>query len=122
MKWLDEIIDKRVKEKISGYEIGYIEVLHAIKDLSNRVDEFSRDVSNVNKYVDIREQLIRESMFNVEKTINLKIREMQVDFKEDLELSSGGLMNFFDKRLNAMGEKKGIVTDLLKKIARLESV
>ena len=68
-----------------------------------------------------KEQLaLLESVSNDNRRIHLKIDEYDRQLREDMERGFTGVVRTFDKRLESLGDKKGIVTDLLKKIARLE--
>jgi hypothetical protein len=48
------------------------------------------------------------------------LRENQIKLRDDMDLGLDGIIKVFEMKLESLGYKKSIVTDLLKKIAKLE--
>ena len=108
---------KFLKEQIAGNE-KQIEVNE--KQIEDNARSCCKERDQLYGRIDVREQMLRETMFSDQKSFNLTIRELREEFKEILEYSMTGLIKNFDRKLSLLGDKKGIVTDLLKRIAFLE--
>ena len=54
------------------------------------------------------------------RMLNIRIDDKERAVRYDMESAVTGSVKAFDERLNMLGEKRGIVMDLLKKIAKLE--
>ena len=127
MKWLENkikfIVDNAIKlyytdiDKLKNENDLLRSELKSMQEILRKIDV---NLISCRNYVDIREQLLRESFFNTEKSLNCSIRELRINSKDDIELAVSGLIKLIDNRLNGMSNKKSIVTDLLKKIAKLE--
>lgn len=55
----------------------------------------------------------------IEQDIKI-LKENQFRYREDLDIGLDGIIVVFEQKLESLGYKKSIVTDLLKKIAKLE--
>lgn len=137
MKWLDNKIKDRVKELFHAFILPYglsVDNLEKEnKELREKLELLKKDLEDEkvlwrkerddSRHINaVSEQMIRESFFTADAGIYLKIREMQSDSKDELERSLTGMVKILDKRLEVLGDKKGIVTNLLKRIAELEGL
>lgn len=112
MKWLRKIIHDVVLEQNN--------------DLSREVTKIKLDieaiVTYINRIKDVENRLLtlREDTDVHYRRLNIKIDDKEHLLREEFELNMSGLVKHIDKKLELLGNKKGIVTDLLKKIAQLE--
>ena len=78
-------------------------------EISSNFLKLDADIHNLREKVDID---VRKNGFRVDEKDRL--------LRNDMELCFTGLVKNIDKKLELLGDKKGIVTDLLKRIAYLE--
>ena len=138
MRWLDNLIDRslnlrdqKLKELINSkaeelknsqgklrFDLDRykLNIQIEMKNLVGLINEQTDKLTALNKEV-----LRVEGEFgvNLQKT-SIKIDEKERQVREDLERSITTVIRMFDSRLEGLGDKRAIVTDLLKKIAKLE--
>ena len=102
MIWLNNIIIPIVREFIKPHQKYIYENTEKILELEKRINFLSEEIEI--KY----------------KINHLKIDQKERFLREEMELSLTGLISQIDKKFESLGDKKGIVTDLLKRIAFLE--
>lgn len=130
MKWFDKLIGERLVKindeildlKNSGIHLQeefnkFIENnLKRIQKINFEISDFDSAINRID-----REILDRQTAISLElKKLNLKIDERERQMRDDYEVAISVAIKTIDKRLGNMGEKKGVVTDLLKRIAALE--
>lgn len=95
-------------------------ILQRLNALENRgIDEIIKefDLGLHKEILELREDFEREL-----RNLRLKMNEYDRAVRNDMESGLLGLTKTFDSRLSSLGDKRGIVTDLLKKIASMEDV
>lgn len=129
MKWLDKIISDIVK-KLNIKILEIIEV-HSkeISKLNKNFDDIERRLNSDEEnnglvYLSINKEIsnLHEHMDNQLRRNNLKIDEKESQLRQEFEIAITGLTKNFDKKFELLGDKKGIVTTLLKRIAELEGL
>lgn len=133
MKWLDHKImaaielymrirDEEVNQKLSDLKKESILFHMALKKLDQRIEQGLIQNTEVSRkeLFGLRMELQEEFSIN-HRRLNLKIEERERQVREDNEIAIAGMSKILDKRLETLGEKKGLVVDLLKKVARLEN-
>ena len=112
--WVSNIEFKKLVDRVKFLEgeneTRVKQIVSTIEDLDAKIIRVNRDLVNA-----------LENMFIENKRINLKMDEYDRQLREDMERGFTGVVRTFDKRLEQLGDKRGIVTDLLKKIASLEN-
>ena len=132
MKWLDRIVGRMIQAvdvKVSAiYEICQKQSKE-IGELNKRFNEietrFSVDEEEngrIQLYINKDILHLREHLENELKRDSLRIDEKESQLRQELEAVVTGLTKVIDKRLEELGDKKGIVTSLLKRIAELEGL
>ena len=131
MKWLKSLIDQRISievkdlsekfraldKSVSDMNILFLALSSQQKELRSTTSEVSDKCSLLNKEI-LR---VEENASTNDRRINIKINESERLLKDELETSIIGLTKIIDDKIGTLGDKRGIVTDLLKKIAKLES-
>ena len=116
------------KDKVAALQtkIDFLEKENEVRlaqvlELEKRLEDSL--VSMADKFNKLYKQILtlQENSAIDDRKTNLKIDEYDRQLREDMERGFTGIMRTFDKRLEQMGEKRGIVMDLLKKIASLEN-
>jgi hypothetical protein len=75
----------------------------------NSLDKLNKDIHE-----------LREILHLEGRRVNLKIDERDKLLRDNMESCFTGLVVNIDRKLSSIGDKRGIVTDLLKRIAYLE--
>lgn len=114
MKFLDEWINKAVQEKVSS-------VLKELADLKMENKSIRIELSEVallKQRLDKLEDYLSGLDYIESEIEAIKFRLTQ--HKEDLEIGLNGIIKVFSEKFEDSAYKKPIITDLLKKIAKLE--
>ena len=134
MKWLDKKIDGLIggrMENLNGVLDGFEEKIRSIKEsllaIENASKEFvsvytvekSEILASLNK-LDVDIHGLRERLELDSRKTNLRIDEKDRLLRDNMETCFTGLVMNIDRKLSLLGDKKGTVTDLLKRIAFLE--
>lgn len=112
MKFLDKLIEESISKKI---------IIFTNKIISLEQDSILKDekINLLNKQLHQSKQdslLEIDSLRSDIRNINNKCSKNT----EDLEIGLEGIIKIFNDKFETLGYKKSIVTDLLKKIAKLE--
>ena len=89
-------------------------------EIGRRIEIIENEITHNQRETDIDITNIKQSLEIDLKRINLKIGERMQILSDDLDSSFTGLTKHLDKKLELLGDKKGIVVGLLKRIAELE--
>ena len=134
MKWLDSRIKKIVLSCVNVYNQDLIKHCQELESNKKEIDELKRKYD----FIDTKINMESEDNLSIHRSINkeilnlrgyldneLKRKSLKIDennrlLKEDLDSSLTGLTKHLDKKLELLGDKKGIVVGLLKRIAELE--
>lgn len=134
MKWLEKIICRLIDKRMEQYESMLDIFEEKVRDLKNDLslskqdfDAFKSDYIRGNNEISSNFMKLDADIHNLREKLELDVRKngFKVDEKDrllrnDMELCFTGLVKNIDRKLELLGDKKGIVTDLLKRIAFLE--
>ena len=140
MIWSDKEILKKIQEQseltatlfkaINTHREEFTVVLNRIAQLESADKELLSQIYKATETIKLLQTVdfntekwlhdLSNTVVSINKTTNSKMLDVEVRLRDELEFALRGLMTTLDKRLKDMGENKGIVTDLLKKIAKLE--
>ena len=127
MKWMDKIVDdavvKRLNEQssiIDGFESRLREFNARLENLENLLSTEKLETSDSLKKLNEDIHIQREKFELESRRVNMRIDEKDKLLRENMESCFTGLIVRLDRKLESLGDKKGIVTDLLKRIAYLE--
>ncbi len=130
MRWFNDIVEKQVKKNLDEYILKF-------ENLKNEVIKFRHDLQSLQLEEEILERTqnhlkiildrtegdiisFRETLVSSDKRNFIRMDENSLLLRQEIETSVSNLIQIFNKRLDALGDKRGMVTDLLKKIAKLE--
>lgn len=120
MKWLTANLDRRIEALEKQVDFLFNDKSQCLKDAKS---DYMSHISALYDCIKSLEAKIEERDREIEAYRRLDVHESKERdrlLREDLDLGLTGLASHVDKRLNHLGEKKGIVVDLLKKLAKLE--
>lgn len=112
MKFLDNLIERLIEERIKKVLSNQNAQQEEISNQYERLRLLNRDITQTKEDVLLEIDYLKKEI----KSINSKL----LSNKDDLEVSMNGLLKYFDEKFDSFGSKKSIITDLLKKIAKLE--
>lgn len=116
MKFLDDAINKAVDLKISARielantRIKYLEEESLLT--KDKIISLNREIYQLKEGYSIEIDSIKKEIKDIRAILNSS--------KEDLEIGLEGIIKIFNQKFDSLGYKKSIVTELLKKIAKLE--
>lgn len=127
MKWLDKKIDDCVAKRMESQN-------SALDDFESKLRTFRENFEELDKSFALEKSetfdtlrklnedihILREKMELESRRVNLRMDEKDKLLRENMETCFTGLIMRIDNKLSLLGDKKGIVTDLLKRIAYLE--
>jgi len=121
MKWLDKIIDEKLSKivnerlRIEDESINFSEEVSALKD----------ELTNLSRVV----KIIQRDIIAYQENAELNHRKMMLRFDEKEKIIRDEMESDFDvlgkqlnKKLELVGDKKGMTVHLLKRIAELEGI
>ena len=134
MKWLRRMIHEELhtvwgplqiqvttlEEDLRGQAQALQQLTTELLEATQALDQFKRDGLVVKQWFDSRIESLRDDLNQSNAHLSSLIKERDRYLRDDLELSVTGMTRLLDKRLEALGDKKGLVVDLLKRIAFLE--
>jgi len=130
MKWFNDIVEKQVKKNLDEYILKFedlrkevIKFRHDLQSLQLEEEVLERTQNHLKIILDRTEKDIisfRDTLVSSDKRNFIRMDENSLLLRQEIETSVSNLIQIFNKRLDALGEKRGMVTDLLKKIAKLE--
>ena len=123
MKWLDNTFNKLI-EKIEikvNLEFGVIK--EKIDVLECKINEQNKIINNQNDIIkELKKEniILNEDLKRYYHKNNLTIALKEESIREDMESCLTTLSKNLDRKLDNLGSKKGVVVELLKRIAQLE--
>lgn len=127
MKWIDEKIKRlfiKDVQVLQDTDDIISSALFKFKEETNQQlaqlrDSHSRCEGNgLRNLEDIH--ILQTELLNLKGQFSLKVKESEHSLREEFETSIRILNNNIDRKMEMLGNKKGLVTDLLKRIAYLE--
>ena len=122
MNWFVKIAEDAVKRALKDFFVEKIQI-------QERIEKLEFDCISVKNHLDacilsLKRDigLIQEKLEIECRKSNSKIDEKERLIRDDMESGFLGLTKQIDKRLEKLGDKKGIIVDLLKRIAQLEGL
>lgn len=112
MKFLNELIEKIVNEKVKSNTIKFKELDDEMILISSKLRGLNRDIFQTKEDLTILIDGLKRDVKH------LQVKDLEN--KEELEIGLEGIIKVFNEKFESLGTKKSIVTDLLKKIAKLE--
>lgn len=129
MKWLDDKIVKAVEkftekltETVSLKVTGYDEEFKRLKEEDHALLRVTNEIFDAIRSLQKEVLCVKADIENNVKLLNHKLNEKERLIREDVELGFTGLTRNLDKKLELLGDKRGIVTELLKRNAKLEGL
>lgn len=130
MKWLNNIIDDRLiplvhrllplEQKCNDVKNKNMLLIEQLNELSVKYDNLNKLFFTRLEATDNNILYFQEELSIIQRKFNLKSDNLNSDLRIHFETAISGLLKTIDNRLNNIGDNRGIVTDLLKKIAKLE--
>lgn len=118
----------KLQKELNSYLVILNKAEQKFSDLSQRIDLIEARSDNTEKHIISIQQTLNhqidklfEDIAAMEKRINFKMINERNQTSYEMETSITGVIKILDKRLEQLDGKKGIVVDLLKKIAKLEN-
>ena len=134
MKWIDDKIEKIVVKRMENYDSildSFEAKLRKIREGLESIEQASKDfvsvystekseILNSLSKLDVDIHGLRERIELESRKTNLRIDEKDRLLRDMVETCLTGLVMNIDRKLSLLGDRKGVVTDLLKRIAFLE--
>lgn len=112
MKWFNNKIKSLFQEEFD--KINYI-----LGSLEDSLDRLEREVLLMQQDKD-RIIGLYHSLESLNKINTLKLNESERILREEMELGISIITKRLDRKLEILGDRKGLVIDLMKRIAELE--
>ncbi len=132
MKFIDNILNRLIDKKFSRIE-SRINLLEKVVNFNRstsidsmnslKTDSLKMEIDLcklVKDTVDTNFSALSHRLDMVNSKVIVEEDELR-KIKEDLEISLDGIIKIFEQKLEVLGYKKIIATDLLKKLAKLEA-
>lgn len=113
------VLGKHAKDS----DVEMKEILDVLTNLNDKYHSLllsDNKISDNSSLLENRISLLDESMQSINKILTSKIRDTEIRLVDELDFVSRGILKTVDGKLVNLGDKKGLVVELLKKIAKLE--
>lgn len=126
--YIESIVDKKLEPIVNKFSILESSLRSSLNKAENNKEVFNVAIVNLKHDLDILvEKIVDKRMLEFYSQIRAvrddlsAIDKRMPMTKEELEVQLDGIIKIFETKLDVLGYKKIITTDLLKKLAKLEN-